>query len=296
MPVVVLIYGGSVTAGNAAEFRKGLSETGYVEGKNVTVEYHELEGRYDALRALVADLVRRRVAVIAIPTSTVAAIEAKATTSTIPIVFGVGEDPVKLGLVASLAHPGGNATGFNSFFQEVAAKRLGFLHELVPKAVRVAVLINPTNATSTESTLRDVQEAANAMGLHIQIFEASESDEINAAFTALARERSDALFVAPDAFFVARSVQLAALAARDRLPAAYPVREHVLAGGLMSYGANNADLHRQVGIYTGSILKGAKPADLPILQQPSSSLSSTGKPPSYSASRCRQRCSRSPTR
>ena len=184
MPVVVFLHPGAseVGARDVAAFRKGLQESGYFEGQNVTVEYHWLEGQYDRLPALMADLVRRRVDVIATPAQA-EAIAAKAATTTIPIVFGVGEDPVKLGLVASLAHPGGNATGFNSFFQEVAAKRLGFLHELVPKAVRVAVLINPTNATSTESTLRDVQEAANAMGLHIQIFEASESDEINAAST-----------------------------------------------------------------------------------------------------------------
>jgi putative ABC transport system substrate-binding protein len=266
MPVLGFVDGALIDAVNAAAFRKGLGETGYVEGQNVTVEYHELEGQYDGVPALVADLVRRRVAVITVPTSTVAAIAAKAATSTIPIVFGVGEDPVKLGLVTSLAHPGSNATGFNAFFQEVAAKRLGLLHELVPKAVRVAVLVNSTNATSAESTLRGAQEAADAMGLHIQIFKASKSDEIDAAFAALARDRSEALFVAPDAFFFRRRVQFAALAARDRLPAAYPLREHVREGGLMSYGTNNADLHRQVGIYTGSILKGAKPTDLPVMQ------------------------------
>jgi putative ABC transport system substrate-binding protein len=212
-----------------------------------------------------ADLIRRRVAVIAtVGESTTRA--AKAATATIPIVFGVGEDPVRQGLVASLARRGGNATGINFFAREVDAKRLGLLHELVPKAVRVAVLVNPVNATNTETTLRDVQEAARTIGLQIQILNASTSREIDAAFATLARERPDALFVAPEAFFVSRRVQFATLAARDRIPAAYADRETVAAGGLMSYGTSFADSFRQVGVYTGNILKGAKPADLPVVQ------------------------------
>ena len=249
----------------AAAFRKGLNETGYVEGQNVTVEYHWLEGQYDRLPALMADLVRRQVAVIATP-GTVPALAAKAATATIPIVFGVGEDPVKLGLVASLARPGGNATGINFFVQEVVAKRLRLLHELVPKAVRIAVLVNPGNASVAETTVREVQKAAPTMGLQIQILNATTIGEIDAAFATLARERPDALLVAGDAFLISRRVQLATLTARDRIPAAYAVREPVEAGGLMSYGTDIADLFRQVGVYTGSILKGAKPAELPVLQ------------------------------
>ena len=191
---------------------------------------------------------------------------AKAATATIPIVFGVGEDPVQLGLVASLARPGGNATGINFFIQEVVAKRLRLLHDLVPKAVRIAVLVNPANASIAESTLREVQEAAPTIGLQIQILNATTIGEIDAAFATLARERPDALFVAADAFFTSRRVQFATLTARDRIPAAYSNRELVAAGGLMSYGTDLADMFRQVGVYTGSILKGAKPADLPVLQ------------------------------
>jgi putative ABC transport system substrate-binding protein len=267
LPVVGFVNGGSpeVSARYGAAFGKGLSEAGYVDGQNVTVEYHWLEGQYDRMPALVADLVHRQVAVIATPGSDVAALAAKAATATIPIVFGVGEDPVQRGLVASLARPGGNATGINWFVQEVVAKRLRLLHDLVPNAIRVAVLVNPANPTA-ESTLRDVQEAAPTIGLQIQVLNASTIGEIDAAFATLARERPDALFVAPDAFFTSRRVQFATLTVRDRIPAAYAVRELVEAGGLMSYGTDIADMFRQVGIYTGKILKGAKPADLPVLQ------------------------------
>jgi putative tryptophan/tyrosine transport system substrate-binding protein len=232
----------------------------------VTIEYHWLEGRYDSAPALMADLVRRQVAVIATPGSNVASLAAKAATATIPIVFGVAEDPVKLGLVASLARPGGNATGINFFGQEVVAKRLRLLHDLVPKAVRVAVLVNPTNASTAESTIRDVQKAAPTIGLQIQTLNATTIGEIDAAFATLKRERPDALFVAPDALFTSRRVQLATLTVRDRIPATYSNRDYVAAGGLMSYGADFAELFRQIGVYTGSILKGAKPADLPVLQ------------------------------
>jgi putative tryptophan/tyrosine transport system substrate-binding protein len=265
LPVVGFIQDGSATVRHVAAFRKGLNETGYVEGQNVTVEYHWLEGQYDRLPVLLADLVRRQVAVIATPGS-VPTLAAKAATGTIPIVFGVGEDPVRLGLVVSLARPGGNATGVNFFVQEVTAKRLRLLYDLVPKAVRIAVLLNPTNASIAESTLRDVQEIAPTIGLQIEIVNASTIGEIDAAFATLARERPDALFVAADAFFVSRAVQFATLTARDRIPATYSLRDYVAAGGLMSYGTDIANVFHQVGIYTGSILKGAKPADLPVLQ------------------------------
>jgi putative ABC transport system substrate-binding protein len=267
LPVVGFIRDGSAdtAARYVAAFRKGLNETGYVEGQNVTVEYHWLEGRYDRLPALLADLVRRQVAVIATP-GQVPAIAAKAAIATIPIVFGVGDDPVQLGLVANLARPNGNATGINFFVQEVAAKRLRLLHDLIPKAVRIAVLVNPANAAVETTTLREVQEAAPALGLQLQVLKASTIAEIDAAFATLARERPDALFVAGDAFFLDRRVQFATLTARDRIPATYSVREPVTAGGLMSYGPDLAEVFRQVGVYTGKILKGAKPADLPVLQ------------------------------
>jgi putative tryptophan/tyrosine transport system substrate-binding protein len=204
--------------------------------------------------------------VIATPGSNPAALAAKAATATIPIVFGVGEDPVKLGLVASLARPGGNATGINIFNVEVAAKRLGLLHELVPNAARIAVLVNPANASSAESTLRYIPEAARAIGLQSQVLNASSNDEIDAAFAVLVRERLDALFVAPDAFFNSRRVQFATLSARDRIPAAYSDREIVEAGGLISYGTDFTDMCRQVGVYVGRILKGEKASDLPVVQ------------------------------
>ena len=265
LPVVGFIRDGSADASFETAFRKGLNESGYVEGQNVTGEYHWLEGQYDRLPTLLADLVRRRVTVIA-TLGNVPSVAAKAATATIPVVFGVGGDPVHLGLVASLARPGGNATGINFFNAEVTAKRLRLLHHLVPKAVRVAVLLNPANASTTELTLRDVQEAALAIGLQIQILNASTIDEINAAFASFARERSDALLVNGDAFFTSRRVQLATLTARDRIPTAYAVRELVAAGGLMSYGTDLADMFRQVGVYTGKILNGAKPADMPVVQ------------------------------
>jgi putative tryptophan/tyrosine transport system substrate-binding protein len=266
LPVVVFVRDGSpeANARYVAAFRKGLNESGYVEGQNVTVEYHWLEGQYDRLPALLADLVRRQVAVIA-TLGNVTSLAAKAATAAIPIVFAVGEDPVKLGLVASLARPGGNATGTNFLVQETVAKRFRLLHELVPKAVRVAVLVNPSSST-TDTTLLGTKEAAAALGLQLLILNASSIGEIDAAFATLARERSDALFVGGDAFFVGRAVQLATLAAHNRIPAAYSQRAQVAAGGLMSYGTDLGDAFRQVGIYTGSVLKGAKPADLPVLQ------------------------------
>src|SRR6516225_436514 len=268
MPIVGLVGPRSPEESTrlGAAFRKALNETGYIEAQNVMVEYHWLEGKYDRLPALMADLVRRRVAVIATPAFTAAAPMAKAATTTIPIVFGVAEDPVKLGLVASFARPGGNATGINFLASEVMAKRLGLLHDLMPKAVRVAVLINPANAPVAETMLREVPEAARAIGLQIQVLNASTSREIEAAFATLVRDRADALFVAPDGFFISRRVQFALLAMRHGIPTAYGTREEVEAGGLMSYGTDNVDMWRQVGVYTGQILKGAKPADLPVVQ------------------------------
>jgi putative ABC transport system substrate-binding protein len=209
VPVVAFVNMSSAdaSAGKATAFRKGLGETGYVDGQNVKVEYHWLEGQYDRLPRLMADLVRRRVAAITTPGTPVAAVAAKAATATIPIVFGAGEDPVRLGLVASLARPGGNATGINFFTLEVVAKRMGLLHQLVPKAVRVAVLVNQANTTSTETILREAQEAAHALGLQIHLLNATTIGEIDEAFATLARERPDALFVAGDGFFVSRRVQ-----------------------------------------------------------------------------------------
>jgi putative tryptophan/tyrosine transport system substrate-binding protein len=268
LPVVAFINSGTadVQATRLAAFRKGMSEAGYVESQNVTVEYHWMNGHYEGLPALLDDLVRRRVAVIATPGSNPAALAAKAATATIPIVFGVAEDPVALGLVASLAHPGGNATGVNFFAAEIDAKRLGLMHELLPKVTRFAVLVNPTNATSAETTTKALKEAAPSIGLELLFGNASTPAEIDTAFAAFARERASALFIAPDGFFGSRGAQFAALAARDRLPASYVSRETVEAGLLMSYGTSFDDMFRQIGIYTGSILKGTKPADLPVLQ------------------------------
>jgi putative ABC transport system substrate-binding protein len=268
LPVVAFINAGSPdgSARYLAAFRKGLNETGYVDGQNVTVEYDWLEAHYDRLPALLADLVQRRVAVIATPASTPASRAAKAATATIPIVFGVGEDPVRLGLVASLARPGGNATGINFFATELAAKRLRLLHDLVPKAVRIAVLVNPANPGTAEPTLQELQEAAPTMGLQIQILNATTIGEIDAAFAALASERPDALFVVPDILFLDRRVQLVTLTAVNKIPVVYGNRDYVAVGGLMSYGTDLADAFHQVGLYTGQILKGAKPADLPVLQ------------------------------
>jgi putative tryptophan/tyrosine transport system substrate-binding protein len=268
MPVVAFVDGGSpdASAPRPTAFRKGLNEAGYVLGQNVAVEYHFLEGRYNRLPELMADLVRRQVSVIATPASDVSARAAKAATATIPIVFGVGEDPVRLGLVANLARPGGNATGINFFVVDLIAKRLRLLHDMVPKAVRIAVLLNPGNASIAETTLREAQAAAPTIGLQIQILNTTTIGEIDAAFASLARERADALFVAPDGFFTSRAVQFASLAARDGIPATFSNPDFVAAGGLMSYGTDVVDAVRQVGVYTGSILKGAKPADLPVLQ------------------------------
>jgi putative ABC transport system substrate-binding protein len=268
MPLIGFINAGTAVASGhyAAMFRKGLSETGYIEGQNVTIEYHWLDGQYDRVPALAAELAGRRVAVIATPGSTPASVAAKSATATIPIVFGVAEDPVKLGLVATLARPGGNATGINFFPNEAVPKRLGLLHDLVPQAVRLAVIINPSNVESAEATLKELRKAAGAIGLQFQALTASTSREIDAAFATISHERSDVLFVAPDQFFGSRRVQFATLAARSGIPAAYSNREYAEVGGLMSYGTNVMDMVRQTGVYVGQILKGASPADLPVVQ------------------------------
>ena len=268
MPVIGFLHVGSAesSAYRVAAFRRGLNETGYFEGQNVAVEYHWAEGRYDRIPELAAELVRRQVSVIVTLGNPVAANAAKAATSTIPIVFAVGGDPVKLGLVASLARPGSNVTGVNFLVTELAAKRLGLLRELVPTAARIAVLVNPANPTTAEATVKDVQAAARTLGLQAIVLNASTTREIDDAYASLVRERADALLVAGDGFFNSRRVQLAMLAVRHAVPATYTVREYAEAGGLMSYGTSFADTDRQVGIYAGRILKGAKPADLPVLQ------------------------------
>jgi putative ABC transport system substrate-binding protein len=246
-------------------FRQGLKETGYAEGEDVAIEYRWAEGKDDRLPSLAADLVRRRVAVIAAP-GTSTALAAKTATTTIPIVFLAGEDPVKLGLVASLARPGGNATGINFYSGELTAKRLELLRELVPGAARVAVLVNPANPTVTETTLREMESAARAMGLQIHVLNASTSREINTAFATFVSERPDALFVGLDPFLNSRRVQLVNLASRHALPATFSNRDIAEIGGLMSYGTNLAEAYRQLGVYTGRVLKGASPADLPVVQ------------------------------
>jgi putative tryptophan/tyrosine transport system substrate-binding protein len=245
-------------------FRQGLTDAGYVERESVAIEYRWAENQMDRLPELAAELVRRPVAVIA-ATNTSSALAAKAATTTIPIVFIVGEDPVGLGLVASLARPGSNLTGINFFGVEVTAKRLELLRAMVPGAARIALLVNPTSPTA-ESALRDLEQAGRAMGLQTQVLNASTSREIDAAFATFARERPDAVFVSIDPFLNSRRAQLVNLLSRHAVPAAFANRDFVEIGGLMSYGANIADAFRQVGVYTGRILKGAKPTDLPVVQ------------------------------
>jgi ABC-type uncharacterized transport system substrate-binding protein len=245
-------------------FRQGLKDAGFVEGENVEIVYRFAENQSDRLPALAAELVRRQVAVIA--TRSMGAYAAKAATSKIPIVFMLSEDPVRLGLVASLARPGGNLTGVNFLSTELTAKRLELLRELVPGAARVAVLVNPANAMRAAVTVRDLQTAGGAMGLQIQVLNASSSQEINAAFATFVRERPDAVFVGTDAFFTSRRAQLVNLASRHAVPATYAGRQYPEIGGLMSYGSDTTEAFRQVGVYVGRVLKGAKPADLPVVQ------------------------------
>jgi putative tryptophan/tyrosine transport system substrate-binding protein len=266
MPVIGVL--GATSPDLAADFlhsfREALKDTGFVESENVAIVYVWAEHQIDRLPGLAAELTRRRVAALA-TIGNAATLASKAATTTIPIVFQVGDDPVRLGLVASLARPGGNLTGVNFFAGELAAKRLELLHDLVPAATRVAVLINPGNPNA-EVVLRDVQAGARAMGLQLQVHNVATPGEIDAAFATFVRERPDAVFVGPDPFFRARRVQLALLAAHHRLPATYALRDYAEAGGLMSYGASLSDAFRQVGSYVGRILKGAKAADLPVVQ------------------------------
>ena len=268
MPVIALLNGGAADAAvrNGAAFRKGLSETGCVEGRNVTVEYHWLEGQYHRVEGLVADLVHRRVAVIATPGFTPAALAAKAATATIPVVFGAGDDPVKLGLVATLNRPSGNVTGINFFVHEIVSKRLALLRELVPAAARIAVLVNPAGVEAAEATLNATRDAASALGVQINALNAATASEIDAAFAVLGREGADALFVGGDSFFFSRRGQFATLATRHRLPTSYALREFAEAGGLVSYGTDFGEAMRQSGAYAGKILSDAKPADLPVFQ------------------------------
>jgi putative ABC transport system substrate-binding protein len=261
MPVIGYLGAASPTLGRSRALQQGLKEAGYVVGENVAIEYRWAEGEYDKLPALAVELVRRQVSVI-VTGGNAAAFAAKAAT----IVFILTEDPVKLGLVASIPKPGGNATGINVVSGELTAKRLELLHELIPTAARVSVLVNPADPTAMETTLRDLEPAARAIGLKIQVLKITTSQEIHAAFAAMVGERSEALFLGSDPFFTSRRVQLATLSARHGIPLASQAREIAEAGGLMSYGANIADGFRQAGVYTGRILKGAKPADLPVVQ------------------------------
>jgi putative ABC transport system substrate-binding protein len=265
MPVIGFLHPSSPDPYRPRAFRQGLRDAGFIEGENVAIEYRSADDQIDRLPALATELVQRRVAVIA--TGGLPSIfAAKEATTTIPIVFVVGEDPVRLGLVTSLARPGGNLTGINIFATELAAKRLELLREVVPAATRVAVLVNPANAVSTETTLREVGAAARAIGLQIQVLNANTIREIDAAFATLASERPDALFVSNDPFLINRRLQLSMLAVLHKIPAIYQDRLNAETGGLISYGANIADAYRHVGVYTGRILKGAKPADLPVVQ------------------------------
>jgi len=267
MPVIgfLEIRSPETIAGRLGAFRQGLKETGYVEGENVAIDYRWAE-QIDRLPELAADLVRRQVAVIATAAGFTTVLAAKGATTTIPIVFSVSEDPVKFGLVHSLARPGGNLTGINLLGLELTAKRLELLREMLPATARVAVLINPANTANAQSTLREVEAAGRAMGLQLQIFNASTSREIDAAFAAFGRERPDAVFVGQDAFFNGRRLQLANWAVRHALPMTSGSRDICEVGGLMSYGTNIVDTYRQMAVYVGRILKGAKPADLPVEQ------------------------------
>jgi putative ABC transport system substrate-binding protein len=247
-------------------FRQGLRESGYVEAENLRIEYRWAENQTDRLPALAADLVSRRVAVIATVGGPPAVWAAKAATSTIPVVFITGDDPIRLGFVTNLARPEGNLTGVSFFNAELAAKRLALLRELVPAAARVAVLVNPAIGAISEATLKDLEQPARAMGMQLQVLSASNSREINAAFESFERERPDALFVGPGGFFLSRRVQLAHLATRHAVPAAYAERDYVEVGGLMSYGASLTEAYRQMGVYAGRILRGTQPADLPVLR------------------------------
>jgi putative ABC transport system substrate-binding protein len=266
MPVIGFLNTSSPDAYRLRAFHQGLKDAGFVEGENVAIEYRWADDQIDRLPMLAAELVLRRVSVIAAGGGFPSALAAREKTGTIPILFIAGEDPVKLGLVASLARPGGNLTGINFLATELAAKRLELLRELLPSAIRIAVLVDPANARTTESTLREVEAAVRTMGMQMEALNAGTIQQIDAAFATLANKRPDALFAGISPFLLSRRVQLAQLAARHALPAIYRDREHVQVGGLMSYGASIGDAYRHVGLYAGRILKGAKPADLPVVQ------------------------------
>jgi putative ABC transport system substrate-binding protein len=268
MPVIGFLGSASpdAWAGRLLAFHQGLSEIGYVDGKNVAIEYRWAEGQNDRLPAMAADLIRRQVAVIATPGSTPAALAAQAATTAIPIVFSIGGDPVQFGLVASLSRPGGNVTGVTSLNLEVGPKRLEFLHELVPSATIMAALVNPTNPSNAEMLSRDLQATGRLFGLQLHLLHASSDSDIDAVFATLTELRAGGLVIGTDAFFTSRDEKLAALALRYRIPTIYQWREFVAAGGLMSYGGSFADSYRLAGVYTGRILKGEKPADLPVQQ------------------------------
>jgi putative tryptophan/tyrosine transport system substrate-binding protein len=253
-------------ANRVRAFRQGLSETGYVEGQNVEIEYRWAEGRNDRLPALAVELVRRQVAVIAADGGTASALAAKAATATIPIVFQLGGDPVALGLVASLNRPGGNLTGVTSLTAEVGQKRLELLQEMVPTATTYALLVNPTNSAFAETQSRDLQAAAVILGLKLHVLHASSESDFDIVFASLFQKRAGGLVISSDAFFTSMSEQLAAAASRHAVPAIFAFREFAAAGGLMSYGSNFTEIHRQVGVYTGRLLKGEKAADLPVQQ------------------------------
>jgi ABC-type uncharacterized transport system substrate-binding protein len=295
MPVIGFLGPVAVNEDQLRGFQQGLKQAGFVEGENVSILHRSAENEVDRLPALAVDLVRRRVAVIA-TVGQPAAFAAKNATAMIPILFIATEDPVRLGLVANLAQPGGNLTGVNIFATELVAKRLALLRELMPAAARVAVLVDPANKTVTEATLQEVESAARAMALQIQVLNASNGREIGAAFAAFERERPDALFVSIGALFTARRVQLATLAVRHMIPMTSGNRQITEAGGLMSYGTNITDASRQLGIYAGRILKARNLPTCRWYRQPNSSWSSTRRPPGCSGSPCRRRCSPSPTR
>jgi putative ABC transport system substrate-binding protein len=268
MPVIGFLHPGfpEANAGLLAAFRKGLTETGYAEGRNVAIDFRWAYGDYSRLAELAADLVRRQVAVIVTPIGTTTALAAKAATATIPIVFSAGTDPVKAGIVTSLSRPGGNVTGVNYMAAELGAKRLGLLHEMAPRAARIAFLVNPANPIPAESMIKDMEAAASVAQRHIDVFTASTNREIETAFAALVQSRADALIVGAEPFFIDRRVQIVTLATRHLLPTVYFLREFVEIGGLMSYGASDLSRYREVGIYTGRVLKGEKPADMPVVQ------------------------------
>jgi putative tryptophan/tyrosine transport system substrate-binding protein len=268
VPVVGFLHPGSAepNASLLAAFRKGLAEAGYTEGRNVAIEFRWAHGDNSRLEEIAADLVQRQVAVIVTPIGTVTALAAKKATATIPIVFSAGTDPVKAGIVASLRHPGGNVTGVNYMAAELSAKRFSLLHELMPSAARIALLVNPANPVPAETIAKDSEAAAETIGRHIDVYKAETSREIEMAFAALVRDRADALLIGADSFFIDRRVQTVTLATRYLLPTVHFLREFAEIGGLMSYGASDFGRNREVGIYTGRVLNGEKPADMPVVQ------------------------------